>query len=163
MFTLSSLFLVPSQISLCARCTQARYMDAFVSENQFLLELLHLHARGAGAAAEEVPRGEGGEDGHARGGQQAADHAGGGLLAEAGVDVAELAPLQGLHAQQPHEARLQRRHRRREHHVRASLQCKPSWQQQTFRHFPTPQPRLSKNTRTNLYLYSSSNCQCQRK
>ena len=48
--------------------------------------------------AEEAAGGEGGEDGHAGGGEEAAEHAGGGLLAEAGVDVAELAPLQGLHA-----------------------------------------------------------------
>jgi hypothetical protein len=93
--------------------------------------------RGAGAA-EEVPSRERGEDGHADGGQQAADHAGGGLLAEAGVDVAELAPLQGVDTEQPHEARLQRRHRRREHHVRASLQMSPA---------NVPRFRLSKNKR----------------
>jgi hypothetical protein len=77
--------------------------------------------RGGVGAAEEFARGEGREDGHTPGGEHAADHPRGGLLAEAGVDVAELAPLQGLHADEPHEARLQRRHRRREHHVRAPL------------------------------------------
>jgi hypothetical protein len=80
------------------------------------------------AEAEVLARGQDREDGHSSGGEQAAKHAGGDLLAKARVDVAELAPLQRIHAVQRYHARLQRRHRRREHHVRAPLRGENSKQ-----------------------------------
>ena len=72
--------------------------------------------------ADDVARGDGGEDGGADGGQHPEHEAAGDLLAEARVDVAELGPLQRVRAAQRDHARLRRRHRRRERRVRARLQ-----------------------------------------
>ena len=71
--------------------------------------------------AEEVARGDGGEDGGAGGGEHPQREAAADLLAEAGVDVAELGPLHRVRALQRDHARLRRRHRRRERRVRARL------------------------------------------
>ena len=71
--------------------------------------------------AEDVARGGGGEDGGSHGGQHPEHETAGDLLAEAGVDVAELGPLQRVRAVQRDHARLRRLHRRRERRVRARL------------------------------------------
>jgi len=71
--------------------------------------------------AEDVARGGRGEDGGSHGGQHPEHEAAGDLLAEAGVDVAELGPLQRVRAVQRDHARLRRLHRRRERRVRARL------------------------------------------
>jgi hypothetical protein len=82
---------------------------------------ISVRPRRRGVEAEDVARGDRGRDGRADGGEHPEREAAGDLLAEAGVDVAELGPLHRVRALQRDHARLRRSHRRRESHVRARL------------------------------------------
>ncbi|RWW30876.1 hypothetical protein GW17_00004526 [Ensete ventricosum] len=103
-----------------------------------------------GAAAprvelEEAVRGDGGDHGHDQRRGQAADYTAGDLVAEPGVYVAQLRPLEDTDAEQPHQRRLQRRHGGPERGVGGSLGCIQGKQKKSATPPPKSPWRLIRN------------------